>query len=664
MKINQTFLAVALLAGFGLALGACGGGSDGSPPPMVAPEPTAYEAGVAAITAATTAAAAQAAFDAVDQTAISGDEAKKLAAVLSTRLADLATAARVAEQKKNLMTAAGVIDTSDLSTQDLVDAARTAIADLRGALTAAADLSDADKAPYQTALDNAVTAVDNAQDGIDTDTRRTNQMTALSNASTTLQTALAALSGTTPTQAQIDAAKTALTALNSAITDAADLTDEEKAPYQREATNASAPIQTAQNARDDADDKAGDKADEDMKKLAAALYTGIGPAPLDGSGDGIRTAVYSGTNDSEITVTYDPDLTQASSTDVVQVLEGDKKTSIAAHRGWQGMKYTAAPTGGGTYEAVVYSNVGKPTAGEKFSAQYPNILDYVTNGEVTIVTSGSDTPASRVGGSGFGQVAGDKKHPLPDPNPGQATVVNVSGTFHGVSGTYSCTPGDQTCLSRKADDGYSLGLLASDGTFTQTGWTFKPGSPDSLLMDTPDANYASYGWWIHTSASGALTASAFTDNKGTPPTGLSIADLRGTATYKGGAAGKYALRSSTGGTNDAGAFTADVELNATFAAEHTVSGTIDNFMGADGKSRDWSVELKEGAMNDEGAITRTAAGDTVWTIGENAADASGEWSGTLQEAGDDGVPAVARGTFYTEYGEAGRMVGGFGANKE
>ena len=62
----------------------------------------------------------------------------------------------------------------------------------------------ADTSMYQTMLDNAVDAVDMAQGGIDTDTRRTNQMAALSGASDTLQAALAALSGATPTQALLD----------------------------------------------------------------------------------------------------------------------------------------------------------------------------------------------------------------------------------------------------------------------------------------------------------------------------------------------------------------------------------------------------------------------------------------------------------------------------
>ena len=169
----------------------------------------------------------------------------------------------------------------------------TAIAALRGALMAAADVSEADKAMYQTALNNAVTAVDNAQDGIDTDTRRTNQIAALLGASKTLQSALAALGGN-PTQALVDAANTALTGLNSAIAAAADLTDDEKATYEREAGNASAPIKTAQSAVDKAKDDADDAANKAMAALAAKLYTGIGATPLTGHAVTINAGHWGG----------------------------------------------------------------------------------------------------------------------------------------------------------------------------------------------------------------------------------------------------------------------------------------------------------------------------------------------------------------------------------
>ena len=254
-----TAAAVAALA-FGLA--ACGGGGSSTtsttPPPTTTPAPTPYETATAGIAAATTAEEAQAAYDAVkdDVTATQGD---MLQAAVDARIMALNTMARADEQTMALTTAAGMIDTSDLSTQEAVDAARAAIAGLRGAIDAAVDV--ADTSMYEAQLAAAVMAVDEAQGGIHTATRRTNQMMALSDASDDLQDALAALSGVTPTQALLDAANTARTALNDAITAGADLTDDEKAPYQHEADNAAAPIQTAQMAFNEAEDAAQKAAD-------------------------------------------------------------------------------------------------------------------------------------------------------------------------------------------------------------------------------------------------------------------------------------------------------------------------------------------------------------------------------------------------------------------
>ena len=225
-----------------------------------------------------------------------------------------------------------------------------------------------------------------------------------------------------------------------------------------------------------------------------------------------------------------------------------------------------------------------------------------------------------------------------------------------------CTPSDATtkCSASKATKGFTL----AGGT-----WTFKASNNEAKVMSASDTIYASYGWWIHKSEDGkTYTASAFVSDKGTVPDATGLDNLKGTATYMGGAAGKYALYSTTGGTNDAGHFTARAMLEANFT-ENNITGTIDNFIGADGKSRNWSVELKEAAVAAGGAITRSDTGqddnDTVWTIGGTAASASGEWSGSLQDNGStDGVPKVGTGTFYTHYNGDGKMVGAFGVNKQ
>ena len=702
-------LVVTLVAAFALA--ACSSSDDPAPVAMPDPEPTpqetceagggqwadgaclsaaevTYNSALAAIAAAETAEDAQAAYDEVkdDVSATQGDA---LQMAVNTRIAALATMDRQDMQTQALMAAAGMIDTSDLSTQDLVDAARTAIAGLRQAIAAAADVDDTSM--YQTILDNAVMAVDDAQGGIDTATRRMNQMDALSSASMALQAALTALSGSTPTQAQLDAANNALTALNSAIADGADLTDTEKAPYQREANNAAAPIQTAQTAFDNAEDEADKTAAAAMAATAAKLYAGIS-AREETDGGATRNAAYSGTNDSQITVTigaFQADGTTAVSPTPTHTLSEDDETMVADNHGWEGKRY-ADPAGGDMVEAIVYSNVEDPTMGKMFGSAVALPTDaallaahkyqyQLVDGALALITSGSADAAfnaSRVGGDEFDHTAGVKQFMLSTTD--GATMRTIPGSYHGVPGSYRCTPGaGNACGVRVAADGFDLGTVAGDNTFTDNGgtWVFIPANASTRVMEVADANYASYGWWIRKAENdGPFTASAFVDVKGTVAAIGDIIDaLQGTATYVGGAAGKYALASSTGGTNDAGHFTARATLKADFSNNtdtDAITGTLDMFMGADDQPRDWMVELNGSAIANNGGIgdnsdtTPDNGPMTVWTIGETDAAASGNWTGDLRKLGDDGVPEVATGTFYTEYGTAGKMVGAFGANVE
>ena len=645
-------LALAVMTAAALALAGCGGGGGGTssvtPPP--APAPTAYETAKAAIMTAETAEAAQAIVDgAADD--VSGTELISLQAAADARAGALAMMARVDAQKMALMDAAGMIDTSDLSTQALVDAARMAIAGLRQAIADAADVDDTSM--YQTMLDNAVDAVDTAQGGIDTDTRRTNQMAALSGASDTLQAALAALSGATPTQALLDAANNALDALKMAIMDGADLTDTEKAPYQHEADNAAAPIMTAQTAFNEAESEAEKAKAAMMAVTAMRLYAGIGATPLTG-----HTVTMADTG----VLSVDPaDVAPANLAN--QALTADKDTMVADNHGWEGMRHTAEPEGDvGTYEAVVYSNVGEPTDGAKFNDSANGGYTLNDDGQIADVTSVTDY-AGLVDSSSFDQSAGTKTFDLAN----NREYLELTGTFNGVPGTYTCTP---TAIATDRD---TCGSTVAASGFTLIGgtWTFEPNDPEQRLKNVPDAIYASYGWWIHKSEDGeTFTASAFVVDRGDVPDATGIDTLQGTATYMGGAAGKYSLRGDTGGMNDAGHFTARAMLEADFG-DDMISGTIDMFMGADGESRNWSVELMEQGIGATGTILGDdGTGDakmTKWTIDGTAGAAAGQWSGSLQDNGDDGVPKVGTGTFHSTYGQNGndgRMVGAFGVTKQ
>ena len=651
---TSPFWAIAVVAALGMGLSACGGGSDGlSAAQQEAVDEaarikaaneaaeTAYEMAKTAIAAAETSEAAMEALDDVKDK-ITGTQTDELQTMVDERIEAIEKAERAATQRTALMEAADMVDTSDLMTQEAVAAARAAIAGLRQAIADAVDVDD--KAMYQTQLDTAVAAVDTAQGDITTDMNRMNQMGDLSDASTALQAALAAFAGSTPTQAELDAANTALGELNDAITAGMDLTDAEKAPYQREANNAAAPITAAQTAFDEAEDDAEKVANAAMAATAAKLYEGLDWEPS-------NTAVAVTYNNMGFSLTIGLDENNS--------LSEDKKTMAAAHHGWEGMRFANNPgKGDNSYEAMVYSNVGKPTEGKPLELEDGVVAqDELTAADVVIPsitrTTGTETIAR------------------PESNPDGQTKFNFPGSYQGVSGTYSCAlpaEGD-TCTAAVALNGKGF-TLGNGGSGTGM-WTFKPTDPEDKTMSTPDAAYSYYGWWIRTMPNGVLDAGAFAGFKATTgdnaETGAvsNIGGLNGTAMYMGGAAGKYALSSSTGGTNDAGHFTADVMLSADFD-DNKISGTVDNFMGADGEMRNWSVELMKTDINpDDGALTGlNDAGmpETKWTLDGTAAAASGEWSGDLREMGKDDVPQVATGTFYTEYGTAGRMVGAFGAN--
>ena len=488
---------------------------------------------------------------------------------------------------------------------------------------------------------------------------------ALSGASDTLRDALAALSGSTPTQAQLTAARNALTALNTAISEGGDLTDAEKAPYVLVASNAAAPISSAQMAFNNAENEGENNRNKAMAATAAKLFAGLEHPPSDDAdAESRRHAAYGGTDGDDIVVTFG-----ATADATTATLTLDEDETVAARHGWTGQKFAASPDGGGTYEAVVYSNVREPMEGAKFSTQYMANLSDGTLDESTTETGGPE----RIASSRFDQSAGVKSFDLPS----NTVAVMIAGSYHGVPGTYSCAPGtDNKCASQRAAMGFTLGTVdvpadGSDPTFTAEGgtWTFKPTNPDARLMDTPNDAYASYGWWLHTAANGDLTASAFHDRRGADADSVSITGaganiLQGTATYTGGAAGKYALSNALGGPNIAGHFTANVELNAKFGAAAEVTGMVDNFVTE--HDNDWEVSLNKASLPATGGIEAEGTdkpATTTWKIG-GTGDGTGDWSGMLYGGTATKAPDEGTGTFTAIHGRNARMVGAFGVTEK
>ncbi|MYB40579.1 hypothetical protein F4X86_04950 [Candidatus Saccharibacteria bacterium] len=395
----------------------------------------------------------------------------------------------------------------------------------------------------------------------------------------------------------------------------------------------------------------------DTAAMADKLWKAIGENPL-----GLATA--DGNNQSGVTVsatTGNPLVHRGGAGGSPVELPKDGDAMVEELAGWLGSRHTdKAPDdhGGGTYTAYLYAGVEEPAEGDMFKD-----LTGFTGGALP---SANIMPAN-VEIPDFTKSAGSQTFHLKDETDEPSKVV-LDGRYRGVSGEYACEPAT-------AENGCSVSV-AEDGLALSSGdtWIFVPGDEEDRVMDTPDTAYAVFGWWLYEDANDTDTrVSAFTGVTGTTPpvAAAGITALQGTATYSGGAAGKYAILGES--TSESGHFTADATLTADFH-EDMVSGTIDRFrVGDDGMPMDgWSVALAASGVSDTGGIfgndgdnTAGTAKMTTWTMDGTDADAGGEWSGTLYydtAGGDGGVPKVGTGTFHAEYNNIGRMVGAFGVN--
>ena len=190
----------------------------------------------------------------------------------------------------------------------------------------------------------------------------------------------------------------------------------------------------------------------------------------------------------------------------------------------------------------------------------------------------------------------------------------------------------------------------------------------------------------------------------TGPVGTEGSEIRGSATYKGPAVGKYAVASATDDSYEGGHFTAkatlmvdfdrnlpnvDTPLDADATRGVALSGMIDNFMTGDTARPDWMVNLMvDNDRTDGNLVLPTAtlvpavpeAGAvvpsrmlTTWSTGA-AAEGTGTWTAqwyggvTLDADGDNivatGAPDAVVGTFNANIGNAARLQGAFGAMQD
>ena len=416
---------------------------------------------------------------------------------------------------------------------------------------------------------------------------------------------------------------------------------------QQEVADLQKQIQDAADAEERAEAEA--KAEE-MAAAGKALHKALGAMPLANLED-TDGAVLSTTGLAINAAAGAGALAADTNPEAVTLKAG---ASVMPLGSWNGMDYAAAPMGTGDNKYVadmarVYTNQGAPKTVD-FADEHPNLTTLVH----TLIMADAFVHQ------------GTQTHPMPENN---GNLI-VPGTYDGAPGKYTCAaPGP--CSSTNDGKG-------SPSTLGGT-WTFTPDK--GAMVSTPDAHYLYYGWWVHKNDKGTpMAASAFAGRAGTDDStdglddAVALNSITGSATYVGNAAGKFAIDNVLAGTGSGGHFTADAMLMAEFGSEDGkgVTGTIDNFMLNDTESVDWSVALMKGGLGNDNAIM---AATTVWSIDGNKAPASGTWSGTMYDEmpgntddtppGDgSNIPTTVTGTFSSDFGSIGRMVGAFGANKQ
>lgn len=235
--------------------------------------------------------------------------------------------------------------------------------------------------------------------------------------------------------------------------------------------------------------------------------------------------------------------------------------------------------------------------------------------------------------------------------PSDARVLSerrVSGSFRGANGTFTCetTGGSETACGGNADNTATTHIETVDGvrefaSGAAGNWTFEPSSINNGVTINHDDAYLYFGIWErmpdvasepHDFA--VIYGGGGVDSDGDRVTALltNAADLTGSATFRGGAIGKYVTRNQVGQNARIGTFTANADFTADFDAD-TLEGRITNFQADGQRLAGWDVYLGASATLPATTTTpttlaaATASGSTAARIGSVAA--TGTWTANL-----------------------------------
>ena len=274
-------------------------------------------------------------------------------------------------------------------------------------------------------------------------------------------------------------------------------------------------------------------------------------------------------------------------------------------------------------------------------------------------------------------------------------LVTFTGMVSNVRGTFSCTTDGACTPPVRTKDG-NVDETATD--VNANNWSFAPTNSSAMVDVQDEDGHLVFGWWLLKDSDGLpMDVDVFTaaiDEDGMAMTARDAGStsgtiLVGTSTYRGGAAGKYALHTlGAGQSSEAGHFTAGVTLTADFDVDLNtadnieddgimVSGEISNFMTGT-TTRDWTVKLTVDGNGATGGTPPLAnlASDTFnaatvtaeWDIGGNA-KGTGTWEAMFygmdaDAAAEDQHPLAVTGEFEAGLGTVGHIIGAFGANSE
>ena len=540
------------------------------------------------------------------------------------------------------------------------------------------------------AADGTATSIGTVTAGLSVAANQTIQREAAQTAITSAQNLTNGITDTS-TDEDVKAAETAIADARDAIKAATSLSEDDRKTLEDLIGGINTTFESATGRRQTAMDTI------DKRETANMLYDGIKPA----------TTGVANLRANQVRGMYKNKLDKDIEIEIgikAPVTLTEDETKVEDLYEWKGKRYTADD---GKYEAHVYSKeIIKE--GAKFNADSVDFSDSYTDSTNILVQAAFhdanrahvDLPSIKKDGGWI------ELNEL-----GQRATIN--GSFWGVDGQYVCSPGaDNVCIARwelgenltDYESTYQFGTRNKEGSVATTNrnkWTFQPNNAEDKIQENPV--HFSYGWWIHT-GDDEWTASGFADQKayygrsgsGTAITGsvqilpaAEISSLTGKATYTGGAAGKYALYDATGDANDSGHFTARATLTADFedgTDPGIITGKIDKFKGADGKDRNWSIELKGPTNTGDANLHNIVTGPggttfspvstmkdkaTNWSIdGVKSTSDSGSWQGTLSypkvldDSGITEIPSIATGVFYSENQQHnGKIVGGFGADE-